>query len=94
MLMDLTEITTLDNLEWQHWGSPRARADGVALDLGCLSDCSDGKPSSYPVEVVLSDLTKRLGAAYYRHAAVTPVRPPTPYWAEDLSNVRLDVPKA
>lgn len=93
-LMYLTEITALAELEWRHWGSPQARADGVALDLNCVSGCPDDQASRYRVEIVLSDLTKRLGAAYYRHAAVTPVGSPAPFWAEDLSNVRLGVPKA
>ncbi|MER5907485.1 hypothetical protein ABT150_46835 [Streptomyces mirabilis] len=93
-LMYLTEITALAELEWQHWGSPQARADSVALDLNCVSGSPDDQASSYRVEVVLSDLTKRQGAAYCRHAAVTPGGSPAPFWAEDLSNARLGVPKA
>ncbi|MEV0227485.1 hypothetical protein [Streptomyces sp. NPDC050704] len=93
-LMDLTELTTLDRLEWRGWGSPRATATGLVLDLACLSGCPDNEPASYPVRVVLTGLVKREYAAYYGHAAVTAVRPPAPDWAEDVGSVPVHVPKA
>lgn len=93
-LMDLTGLTTLDGLEWHGWGSPRTTATGFVLDLGCLSGCPHDEPASYPVRVVLTGLVKRQYAAYYGHAAVTPVQSPAPDWAEDVSSVPLHVPKA
>ncbi|MEV3971312.1 hypothetical protein AB0K68_24690 [Streptomyces sp. NPDC050698] len=93
-LVSLTEYTTLDRLEWRGWGSPRATATGYVIGLGCLPLCGDDGPLSYPVRVVLSGLVKRQYAAYYSHASVTAVRPPAPYWAEDVSSVTLRVPGA
>lgn len=93
-LMDLTELTTLDYLTWRDWGSPQAIATGWVIDLACTSGCPGDAPPSYQVRVVLSGLVKRRYAAYYSHAAVTAVTQPTPNWAEDVTSVRLYVPKA
>lgn len=93
-LVDLTEYTTLDRLEWRGWGSPRATATGFVIELDCLSACADDGPLSYPVRVVLSGLVKRQYAGYYSHASVTAARPPAPDWAEDVSYVPLHVPGA
>ncbi|MGW0712967.1 hypothetical protein ACWD4G_44805 [Streptomyces sp. NPDC002643] len=93
-LMDLTEITVLDQLVWKNWGSPKAFVTGVVIDLPCLSGCPHETLPSYPVTIVFSGLTKRRYAAYYSWAAVTPVHRPAPDWAEDVHRVRLRVPTA
>ncbi|MEU1481347.1 hypothetical protein [Streptomyces sp. NPDC005760] len=92
-LMDLTDYTTLDWMRWRGWGSPRATATGFVMDYSCTSDCPGDALPSYRVEIVLSGLVKRQYAAYYSHAAVTPVHRPAPAWAEDVSSVPLRVPK-
>ncbi|MFD5258626.1 hypothetical protein ACFWM5_38150 [Streptomyces bobili] len=92
-LMDLTNYTTLDWMRWRDWGSPRATATGHVMDFSCGSDCPNGEPRSYQVEIVLSGLVKRQYAAYYSHASVTPVHRPAPDWAEDVGSVPLRVPK-
>ncbi|MDX3116812.1 hypothetical protein [Streptomyces scabiei] len=93
-LVNITEYITLDRLQWRGWGSPRATATGFVIELGCLPACGDDGPLSYPARVVLSGLVKRQYAAYYSRASVTAVRPPAPDWAEDVSDVPLQVPKA
>jgi len=92
-LMDLTEITVLDRVKWHGWGSPRATATGTVIDLPCVSGCPHDALPSYPVTIVFSGLVKRQYAAYYGHAAVTPVHRPVPEWAEDVSSVSLHIPK-
>jgi hypothetical protein len=91
-----TRRVSLDNLRWRDWGSPRARATGVATDVTCLSGCPDGndKPPSYRVDVVLSDPVRRGDVAFYSHAALTPVHPPAPFWTEGSDSTDLDVPDA
>ncbi|MEU6348101.1 hypothetical protein ABZ896_02090 [Streptomyces sp. NPDC047072] len=91
--LDLTANTVLWDVTWHGWGSPRATGTGSVLDLPCLSGCPHGDYPSYPVRIVFSGLVKRQYAAYYSHAAVTPVRPPAPDWAEDVHAVRLHVAK-
>ncbi|MEV0742123.1 hypothetical protein AB0I51_40715 [Streptomyces sp. NPDC050549] len=92
-LMDLTKYTMLDWMRWHGWGSPRATATGYVMDYACVSGCPHEDPPSYRIRIVLSGLVKRQYAAYYSHAAVTPVHRPAPDWAEDVSSVPLRVPK-
>ncbi|WP_062642617.1 hypothetical protein [Streptomyces maremycinicus] len=93
-LMDLTDSTVLDRMTWHDWGASRATATGWVIDLPCASGCPHGSLPGYAVTIVLSGLVKRQYAAYYSRAAVTPVHPPAPDWAEDVSAVSLHVPKA
>jgi hypothetical protein len=87
---------SLTKLTWRDWGSPRARATGVATDDTCLSGCPDGDdhPPSFQVKVVFSGLVRRGNAAFYSHAALTPVHPPAPFWIEGNDSTDLDVPDA
>ncbi|NEA99038.1 hypothetical protein [Streptomyces sp. SID13726] len=91
--MDLTADTVLWGVKWHDWGSPRATGTGSVLDLACRSGCPHGDYPHYAVTIVFSGLVKRQYAAYYSHAAVTPVHPPAPGWAEDVRGVALHVPK-
>ncbi|MES5824648.1 hypothetical protein [Streptomyces sp. RG80] len=92
-MMNLTDYTTLDWMQWRNWGSPRATATGYVMDFSCGAQCPDQAPRSYPVSIIISGLVKRQYAAYYSHASVTPLHRPAPYWAEDTSSVPLRVPK-
>ncbi|WDV56155.1 hypothetical protein PV963_40395 [Streptomyces coeruleorubidus] len=87
---------SLSELRWQDWGSPRARATGVATDDTCLSGCPDGNenPPNYQVKIVLSDPVRRGDVAFYSQATLTPVHPPAPFWAEGHDSIDLDVPDA
>ncbi len=89
-----TGRVSLSKLKWRDWGSPRARATGVARDDTCLSgtpDCFDNPPT-YQVKVVLSDLVRRGSVAFYSHMTLTPVHPPAPFWAKGSDDTDLDVP--
>ncbi|WP_217210792.1 hypothetical protein [Streptomyces sp. AC550_RSS872] len=91
------QFVLLSKLTWRDWGSPRARATGVAMDSTCLSGCPDGfdkPPPSYRVNVVLSDPVRRGNVAFYRHMTLTPVHPPAPSWAKASADTDLDVPDA
>jgi hypothetical protein len=92
----LTGRITLDKLTWRGWGSPRARATGVARNEDCLSGCPGGNdtPPSYRVHVVLSDLVRRGSVSYYSHMTLTPVHPPAPSWAKGFVDTYLIVPGA
>ncbi|GAA3773724.1 hypothetical protein ACFS5L_29260 [Streptomyces phyllanthi] len=87
---------SLDKLTWRDWGKSRARATGEATDLTCLSGCPDGvdDPPSLRVEVVLSGLVRRGDVSYYSNVAITPVRPPAPFWMTGYESTELDVPDA
>ncbi|QNP74348.1 hypothetical protein IAG44_36085 [Streptomyces roseirectus] len=80
------------DLRWTGWGTARPRATGIAQDTGCLAGCSDGKLAEYRVVVVLSGLVRRGDVAFYGHAAITPEKPPAPFWAEGNEDTYLDVP--
>ncbi|WP_329222786.1 hypothetical protein OG352_36495 [Streptomyces sp. NBC_01485] len=91
--LDLTGHTVLWGVKWQNWGSPRATGTGSVLDLPCRSGCPHGDYPDYAVTIVFEGLVKRQYAAYYSRASVTPVGAAAPHWAEDVSSVRLHVPK-
>lgn len=93
-LVDLTVNTTLDRLVWLGWGPSRAEPDGIAVDFACVSGCPGDDLLSYPVHLVLDGLVRRQYAAYYGHAVLTPEGEPAPYWALDVGDVSLRVPKA
>ncbi|KND29972.1 hypothetical protein [Streptomyces acidiscabies] len=86
------ESVYLEGLHWTGWGTARPTSTGVAQDTGCLAGCSGGKVAEYRVKVVLSGLTRRGDVAYYGHAAITPLKPPAPFWAEGNEDTILDVP--
>ncbi|WP_405870823.1 hypothetical protein [Streptomyces sp. NBC_00005] len=92
--IDPTQRIGLDRLTWRDWGSPRARATGVASDTTCLSGCPRGVTPSYRVKVVLSGLVERGDVAYYRHQTLVPLHRPAPFWAEGNDDTDLDVPDA
>ncbi|GHE08908.1 hypothetical protein [Streptomyces alanosinicus] len=82
----------LSRLTWRDWGSPQARATGEATDETCLSGCPGGHPPSFRVTVLLSDLVKRGGVAFYGHMRLIPLHPPAPSWTEGRDDTDLDVP--
>ncbi|MFJ9900619.1 hypothetical protein ACIQPR_45570 [Streptomyces sp. NPDC091280] len=95
-IVDLTEHTTLYGLKWRGWGTSRAVATGVVVDVACASGCpqGDADPPTHPVRLVLSGLVKREYAAYYDHAVLTPAHPPTPNWVLETGDLSLQVPAA
>ncbi|MDC0769634.1 hypothetical protein [Streptomyces sp. HD] len=86
----------LHKLTWRDWGSPRARATGVATDSSCMSGCPDGTDNlpTYRADVVLSGLVRRGDVAFYSHMTLAPVQPPAPSWAKYTANTDLEVPDA
>lgn len=95
-IVDLTERTSLYSLKWRGWGTSRAVATGVVVDVTCASGCphGDADPPSYPVRLVLSGLVKREYSAYYHHAVLTADPPPAPDWVLEVGDLRLRVPEA
>lgn len=88
--IDLTELIALDHLTWRDWGASRTLATGEAI---CGADCSDNRPRTYRVQVVLSGRVRRASVAYYGEVTITPVHPPAPGWATGFdSTENLDLP--
>ncbi|MCT9075159.1 hypothetical protein [Streptomyces fulvoviolaceus] len=88
--IELTELVFLDRLTWRDWGAPRTVATGEA---SCGTSCSDWRPRSYRVRVVLSGRVRRASVAYYGEVTVTPVHPPAPGWATGFDSAQsLNLP--
>ncbi|WP_416970931.1 hypothetical protein [Streptomyces sp. 4F14] len=86
------ESLYLVGLHWTGWGTARPTSTGIAQDSVCNAGCDDGKTAQYRVKIVLDGLTRRGDVAYYGHAAITPLKPPAPFWAEGNDDMTLDVP--